>query len=139
LAIDDLYHNIVLDHYRNPRNSADLSHIAEEEVHENPTCGDSVKIDVAMHNGKIEKLVFDGRGCAISVASASMMTELLSGRSVDEARKIITDFMAIMRGNAERSALDEWGDLAALSGVIDFPLRVNCAILAWRALEAALK
>ena len=139
MGIDELYQGIVLDHYRNPRNSADLSYISDETVHENPTCGDSVKIDVVVDNGKIEKLAFEGRGCAISVASASMMTELLSGRSVDEARKIITDFKMIMRGEADRSELDKWGDLAALSGVIDFPLRVNCAILAWRAVEAELE
>jgi nitrogen fixation NifU-like protein len=139
MAFDDLYQEIILDHYRNPRNAADLSHISEENVHENPSCGDSVKIHASVKNGKIEKLEFEGKGCAISMASASMMSELLTGKSVEEARQVIADFQAVMRGESERSTLDSWGELAALSGVIDFPLRVKCATLSWHALEVSLE
>jgi nitrogen fixation NifU-like protein len=139
MAFDDLYQEIILDHYRNPRNSADLSHLSEENVHENPSCGDSVKILAVVKDGKIEKLEFDGTGCAISVASASMMTEILTGKSVNEAKRIIKEFQAVMRGEADRSALDQWGELVALSGVIDFPLRVKCATLSWHALDVILQ
>ena len=138
MAFDDLYQEIILDHYRNPRNCADLSSIPEENVHENPSCGDSVKIHAVVKDSKIEVLEFDGKGCAISVASASMMTELLTGKTVGEARRVIADFQAIMRGEADRSKLEELGELAALSGVIDFPLRVKCATLSWHALEVTL-
>ena len=138
MAFDDLYQEIILDHYRNPRNCADLSSIPEENVHENPSCGDSVKIHAVLKDSKIEKLEFDGKGCVISVASASMMTELLTGKTVDEAKRLIRDFQSIMRGEADRSKLEELGELAALSGVIDFPLRVKCATLSWHALEVTL-
>ena len=138
MAFDDLYQEIILDHYRNPRNSADLTFISEENVHENPSCGDSVKILAVVKEGKVEKLEFDGKGCAISVASASMMTDLLAGKTVDEAKRVIKRFQAIMRGEGEPSELDEWGELAALSGVIDFPLRVKCATLSWHALDVTL-
>ena len=138
MAFDDLYQEIILDHYRNPRNSADLTFISDENVHENPSCGDSVKIHAVIKDGKVEKLEFDGKGCAISVASASMMTDLLTGKSVDEAKRVIKSFQAIMRGEGEPSELEGWGDLAALAGVIDFPLRVKCATLSWHALEVTL-
>ena len=138
MAFDDLYQEIILDHYRNPRNSADLSFISDENVHENPSCGDSVKIHAVVKDGKVEKLEFDGKGCAISVASASMMTDLLAGKTVDEAKRVIARFEAIMRGEGEVSELEEWGELAALSGVIDFPLRVKCATLSWHALDVTL-
>ncbi len=138
MAFDDLYQEIILDHYRNPRNAADLSFVPEENVHENPSCGDSVKIHAVVEDGIIKKLEFEGKGCAISVASASMMTELLTGKTVDEAMRMLEEFQAVMRGEADRSKLDEWGELAALGGVIDFPLRVKCATLSWHALEVTL-
>ena len=138
MAFDDLYQEIILDHYRNPRNTADLSHISEENVHENPSCGDSLKLHAIVKDGRIQKTEFQGQGCAISVASASMMTELLTGRTVEEAREIISRFQAIMRGEGEVTDLQEWGELAALEGVVSFPLRIKCATLSWHALEVTL-
>jgi nitrogen fixation protein NifU and related proteins len=138
MAFDDLYQEIILDHYRNPRNSADLVHISDENVHENPSCGDSVKIHAVVKEGVVEKLEFDGKGCAISMASASMMTDLLAGKTVDEAKQVIARFQKIMRGEGEPTELEAWGDLAALAGVIDFPLRVKCATLSWHALDVTL-
>ena len=140
MAFDDLYQEIILDHYRNPRNSADLSSIPDENVHENPSCGDSVKIRVQIDaERKINKVEFEGSGCAISVASASMMTEVLMGNSVDEALRIIGEFQHIMRGEESTDRLRDWGDLEALEGVISFPLRVKCATLAWHAVEVTLE
>ena len=140
MAFDDLSQEIILDHYRNPRNSADLSSVSEENVHENPSCGDAVKIRAMVaSDGKISKVEFEGAGCAISVASASMMTEIVVGRETDEALDLIEIFQKIMRGEESPAQLKSWGDIEALEGVISFPLRVKCATLAWHALEVTLE
>ena len=140
MAFDDLYQEIILDHYRNPRNSAQLDHISEDKVHENPTCGDSLKLEVHVNEeGIVEKVHFDGKGCAISMASASMMTELLSGKTLDQVKKIIESFTKTMRGESDPELLTEWGEVAALQGVIQFPLRVKCATLAWHAFQTVVE
>lgn len=138
MAFDDLYQEIILDHAKNPRNKENLDFISDDEVHENPTCGDSIKLAVDFFNdGKLKKVRFDGDGCAISTSSASMMTEIVEGKSKEEVLKIIKDFILIMRNESDKS-LDEWGDMIALEGVIKYPLRVKCATLPWHALEDAL-
>ena len=139
MDFDDLYKEIILDHYKHPRNFAGLDHISAENVHENPSCGDSVKLEVVVENGVIERVRCDGKGCAISVASASMMSELLTGLSVEDAREKIRLFERIMRGEEDSAILEEWGELASLGGVIKFPLRVKCATLSWHAAEHALE
>ena len=139
MAFDDLYQEIILDHYRNPRNSADLSDVPDELVHENPTCGDSIKLKVRVgDDGVVEEILFDGKGCAISTASASIMTDELKGKRAEDVRGRIVEFLRIMRGEEAADALDEWGDLACLKGVINYPLRVKCATLAWHALASSL-
>ena len=138
MAFDDLYQEIILDHYRHPRNSADLSGISDENLHENPSCGDSLKLDLKVaKDGTIEEVLFDGKGCAISVASASMMTELLKGMKIDKARMLAEQFMRTMRGEDDIGNLEQWGEVAALGGVVSFPLRVKCATLAWHAFHSA--
>jgi len=134
MAFEDLYQEIILDHYRHPRNFAALEEVSDENIHENPTCGDSVKLDVKLGaDGLIESVRFNGRGCAISVASASMMTEQLAGLSVKEALAKISSFIKILRGKGDTAQLAEWGDLVALEGVVKYPIRVKCATLAWHA------
>ncbi len=139
MAFDDLYQEIILDHYRNPRNAARLDNVPDSAVHENPTCGDSIKL-LARVNGQglVEEILFEGKGCAISMASASIMTEELKGRPVAEVRERIREFLRIMRGEGDSAQLEDWGDLACLKGVISYPVRVKCATLAWHALEGAL-
>jgi nitrogen fixation protein NifU and related proteins len=139
MAFDDLYQEIILDHYRNPRNAEPLANISDELVHENPSCGDSVKIavDVA-DDGTVRRIRFDGHGCAISVASASIMSEELVGKPVEKVRAWIERFVSVMRGTAPADDLDEFGDLVALKGIIQYPTRVKCATLAWHALNASL-
>ena len=138
MAFDDLYQEIILDHYRNPRNAAKLDDVPAEQVHENPSCGDSIKLKVEVDSsGLVKRILFDGKGCATSIASASIMTELMSGKSVAEVREGIERFSQIMRGEGDAMDLEEWGDLASLQGVISYPLRVKCATLAWHALESA--
>ena len=137
--LDDLYMEIILDHYKSPRNRADLSHIDEDLVHENPSCGDSVKLELILgEDGRIAKVGFDGYGCAISTASASLMTERITGRTPSEAQELTAVFLRVLRGEEPPERLEEWGDLAVLGGVVQFPLRVKCATLAWHALRNAL-
>jgi nitrogen fixation NifU-like protein len=139
MAFDDLYQEIILDHYRNPRNAAKLDHIPESAAHENPSCGDTIKLEARVSDrGVVEEIRFDGKGCAISMASASIMTEELRGRPLDEVRGRIGEFLSIMRGEADPAVLEDRGDLACLKGVISYPVRVKCATLAWHALESAL-
>jgi nitrogen fixation NifU-like protein len=139
MAFDDLYQEIILDHYRNPRNAASLDHVTDAAVHENPTCGDSIKLLARVNaDGIVEDIVFDGKGCAISMASASIMTEELKGKPIAEVRERIAEFLKVMRGEGDPDDLDERGDLACLKGVISYPVRVKCATMAWHALASSL-
>jgi nitrogen fixation NifU-like protein len=138
MDFDELYQEIILDHYRHPHNKCDLSHIPDTHLHENPTCGDSIKLEVSMQNHAIDRIRFDGNGCAISIASASMMSDLLSGKTQPEVKTLTDMFIAVMQGKSSNAALSDWGDLVSLAGVVRFPLRVKCATLAWHALQVQL-
>lgn len=135
--LEDLYRDILLDHYRNPRNRGRLGAAASCSADgANPLCGDQITLDVTLDDGRIADIAFDGHGCSISQASASMMTEYVKGRTVDEARDGIQAFQQMM---VEGEALGEqYGDIEALVGVAKFPVRVKCASLAWKTLEQAL-
>jgi len=135
MAFDELYQEIIRDHYKNPRNKRTLNHI---KAVENPSCGDTVKVELDGDSTQIKLVSFDGSGCSISMCSASMMSDLLSGKSVVEARIIVHDFLSVIRGEKPVETLDDLGDLAALKGVIELPVRVKCATLAWHAVEQAL-
>ena len=138
-AFDDLYQEIVMDHYRSPRGAARLDHVPNSLAHENPTCGDSLKLEVVVDGGgRIERVLFDGKGCAISTASASLMTESVKGLTVAEARDRASSFIRALRGEVPTDTLDELGDLAAFKGIASFPVRVKCATLAWHALLVSL-
>jgi nitrogen fixation NifU-like protein len=139
MQLDELYQEIILDHYRNPRGAARLDQVPESHVHENPTCGDAVKLEVPVHaDGTVGEIRFDGSGCAISTASASLMTERMSGRPLSEVRTEAERFVAVMRGEEAPEVLDDWDDLACFKGVVSYPLRVKCATLAWHALLDSL-
>ena len=135
--LDDLYRDIILDHYRNPRHKGHLS--APTASHEglNPLCGDEVTIEVQLEDGRLADVAYTGSGCSISQSSASMMTEAIEGKSVDEVRHLIGEFTAMMRGSDEADP-EEMGDLEALTGVRKFPVRIKCATLAWHTLDEAL-
>jgi nitrogen fixation protein NifU and related proteins len=135
---DDLYQEIILDHYRSPRNTAVLDDVPEAMVHENPSCGDSLKLEVVVRDGVVDRVRFDGRGCAISTASASLMTEQVRGKTVAEAREMAQGFIRAMRGESSPESLDAMEDLAAFKGVIRLPVRVKCATLAWHAFLSSL-
>ncbi len=132
----ELYQEMIVDHGRRPRNFgplADANHHAEGY---NPLCGDQITVHLKCRDGLIEDARFEGHGCAISTASASLMTEALKGRSEAEARALFDAFHALVTGGeADPAAL---GKLAVLGGVTAFPTRVKCATLAWHTLQAAL-
>jgi len=141
----DLYQEIIVDHSKRPRNNArpaDHSHMAEGH---NPLCGDSINVYVTLADGRVADVGFEGRGCAISVASASLMTEAVKGKTLAEARAMFRAFHRMVTGKDEapddEGALpedDSMDKLAAFEGVRDFPVRVKCATLAWHTLQAAL-
>ncbi|GAB4335248.1 MAG: SUF system NifU family Fe-S cluster assembly protein [Calditrichia bacterium] len=140
MEFDDLYQEIILDHYKNPRNFGEGSPQCQAVEMDNPTCGDHIKLALQVdENGKIVDVKFTGSGCAISVASASMMTEEIMGKTIPEARQIVSEILETMRGEKDADVLDEHGDVSALKGVIKFPVRVKCATLSWHAVEKALK
>ena len=135
--LDDLYREILLDHYRQPRNHAAIDGPTCSADGANPLCGDQVRIDVRLEGDRVADISFSGRGCSIAQASASMMTEYVKGRTVGEARRGIEAFQQMMV-SAESPGLEGFDDIEALIGVAKFPARVKCASLAWKTLEQAL-
>ena len=137
--LDELYQQVILDHSRRPRNHGPQPvppAIHAEGV--NPSCGDEIEVWVSFRpDGKIEKVSFQGQGCAISQSAASIMTVKLAGRTVEEARELIRGFYDIV-SKEEDPDMDRFGELAVFAGVRQFPQRVKCAMLGWRALEQAL-
>jgi nitrogen fixation NifU-like protein len=138
---EDLYHDIILDHYRSPRNRAPELEGADVHVHHNnPLCGDELDLRLRVGDGAVvtvDGVVYDGEGCSISMASASAMTEAVIGRDLTDAEDLAQDFRAMMHGEpAERE--DDLLDGIAFSGVAKFPVRVKCALLGWMALLDAI-
>ena len=137
MAFDELYQEIIRDHYKNPKNKTLLG--PDIPVYENPSCGDTVKIQVLWdENEKIKQIKFDGNGCSISMSSTSMMTDYLVGLTRAEAQRAVQHFLRMFRGEDPSEDLDEMGDLVALKGVIQLPVRVKCATLAWNGVLKAL-
>jgi nitrogen fixation NifU-like protein len=135
--IGALYQEMILDHYRRPRNKGTLEKPDASVEMKNPLCGDEITLQVAFDGNSVCDLRFSGRGCSISQASASMMTQLVKGKSPEEIEAIRKQFRDLMLGNASADE-SQLGSLQALSGVARFPARVKCALLAWNALERAL-
>ncbi len=134
--LEELYREVILDHYRSPRNRGRLDGTGAAAVDlQNPTCGDDIHLSLVLEDGRIRDVRFEGRGCSISVASASMMTEALRGKTPEEAVQMGRAFKDMLQGQQPDDGL---GDLAALSGVAQFPVRVKCATLAWNAMLRAL-
>ncbi|MEJ2538554.1 MAG: SUF system NifU family Fe-S cluster assembly protein [Gemmatimonadota bacterium] len=137
--LDSLYQELILDHYRSPRNRGEMED-APIEVHmRNPTCGDEIKLQMQVEDGRIARVTHTGQGCSISQASVSMLSQLLTDRSLDEARALAERFTEMMHGDESASRDRSLGDLRALAGVSRFPVRVKCALLGFDALQEALK
>jgi nitrogen fixation NifU-like protein len=137
VQLDDLYQEIILDHYRRPRHFRKIPEAEAMVDEENPNCGDHIRLNAAVADGIVSSLEIECQGCAICTASSSMMAERLHGRPVAEARRWIGDFTALLTGRKDIPD-DDLGDLVALKGVRSYPLRVKCATMAWHALESAL-
>ena len=139
--LDELYREVILDHYRNPRNKKPLEAPDIEREGFNPFCGDDVILQLKLSDGgHIDIVGFQGQGCSISQSSASMLTELIEGKTVEEAQGISELFAGIMHGNEpSEEELERLGNLEALQGVKKFPIRIKCALLAWATLEEAIK
>jgi nitrogen fixation NifU-like protein len=133
---DELYREIILDHWRNPRKRGHLDPADVTVEGNNPLCGDEVLLTMRMREGSVEAIAFDGHGCSISRASASMMCEGVAGRSLSDAADLGRRFKAMM---LEGGSADDLGDLEALQGVARIPLRIKCAVLPWNALLEGLR
>ncbi len=131
----ELYQSVIIDHGRHPRNFGALASANYHQEGFNPLCGDKIQLHVQANNGTVEKINFEGCGCAISMASASLMSEVLQGKSIQEIDDIFSAFHELVTvGNDS----DKLGKLTVLGGVREFPVRVKCATLAWHTLKAAL-
>jgi nitrogen fixation protein NifU and related proteins len=137
--LEELYREVILDHSRRPRNFGELPDASVRVRGDNPACGDEIDVAVKFgEDGRLEQIKFMGRGCAISQASASMMTVKVKGKNCDEASSMLRAFEKLIL-RSDEDAPQTLGDLRLLAGVRKFPLRVKCAMLAWRALEQALQ
>jgi nitrogen fixation protein NifU and related proteins len=143
MDLRELYQDIILDHGQHPRNKRAIEHPSHFAHGNNPLCGDKVTIYLKMHGERIDDVSFEGRGCAISTAAASLMTEILKGKTIAEADTLFRAFTAKVTGGSEPQSVETLADdldrLEPLTGVRAFPIRVKCATLPWRAFEAALK
>lgn len=140
--LDTLYRQVIMDHYKNPRNRGKIEgdHITIEM--NNPTCGDRIDLQLKVEDGVVEDAKFEGEGCSISMSSASMMTQVIIGKKVEDAIKISKMFSDMMLGeevNTDDYKLEDLGDIQALQGVSKFPARIKCATLAWKAMEQGVE
>jgi len=139
LPLDSVYQELILRHYRSPAHRGDMDAPDAVVTMRNPTCGDDIVLQLRVNGGRIEEVRFKGQGCAISQASASMMSGLIAGKTFAEAEPILARFRDMLHGDAEAAKDKSLGDLRALSGVSKLPRRVKCAMLPWDALEEAKK
>jgi nitrogen fixation NifU-like protein len=137
MNLDSLYQELILRHYRHPRNRGELEGATAVVSRFNPLCGDEITLQLRVRDGRVEAARFLGQGCSISQASASMQTELMEGTTAEEAEGLAARFTAMMHGDAEAARDPALGDLRALAGVARFPARIRCALLAWDALKEA--
>ncbi len=137
--LSELYQELILDHYRRPRNKGTLAEPTYSVSLNNPLCGDEIDLQLKVEGELIREVRFIGRGCSISQASASMMTQLLKERSVPEALALAGRMSAMMQGDATAARDKTLGELRALAGVAKFPVRIKCALLPWNALTEAVE
>lgn len=136
--LKDLYQEVILDHSKQPRNFRHPDDCSHEAHGYNPLCGDTVTVFLKLgKDGLIEDAAFEGKGCAISMASASMMTEIVRGKTEDEARALFENFQALVKGDTDDVIDEDAEKLLVLAGVRQFPMRVKCATLAWHAMNSA--
>ncbi len=135
----DIYQEVILDHYRKPRNFHSLEGANQEASGHNPLCGDRVSVFLEIEGDSVKDVSFQGAGCAISTASASLMTEAVKGRTLAEVQALFESFHDMMTSDSDHDDGADLGKLEVLSGVRQIPIRVKCATLAWHTLKAALE
>jgi len=138
MQLDNLYQEVILDHYKNPQNKK-LSPIYDAQVHHvNPSCGDEIDLNITIKDGTVAAITWDGVGCSISQASVSILTDLLIGKSVSDAYKIFDEFVALMQSKGTITGDEDLlEDAVALAGVSKYPARIKCALLGWMAFKDA--
>lgn len=136
MQLDDLYRRVIMDHYKTPRNRGTFEGEAVTIDLNNPTCGDKIQLQMQIEDGKVKAAKFTGEGCSISLSSASMMTDAVKGKTLDEALEMAEKFSGLMKGEPVEF---EYEDIEALSGVNKFPARIKCATLAWNALRKGIE
>jgi nitrogen fixation protein NifU and related proteins len=137
--LDTLYRQVIMDHYKHPRNRGKLEGDALVVDMNNPTCGDRIQLQLEVEDGKVKDAKFDGEGCSISMSSASMMTQAVKGKAVEDALRMSELFSDMMLGKEIDPGDLELGDIEALQGVAKFPARIKCATLAWKAMEQGVE
>jgi nitrogen fixation NifU-like protein len=138
MQLDNLYQEVILDHYKNPQNKK-LSSTYDAQVHHvNPSCGDEIDLNITLRDGNVSAITWDGVGCSISQASVSILTDLLIGKSIADAYKVYDEFVALMQSKGAVSGDEELlEDAVALAGVSKYPARIKCALLGWMAFKDA--
>ena len=138
MQLDNLYQEVILDHYKNPQNKK-LSTIYDAQVHHvNPSCGDEIDLNITIKDGAVAAITWDGVGCSISQASVSILTDLLVGKSVTDAYKIFDEFVALMQSKGTITGDEDLlEDAVSLAGVSKYPARIKCALLGWMAFKDA--
>jgi len=137
MQLDELYRRVIMDHYKNPRNRGTMDEDSVTVNLNNPTCGDRIQLQLQVEDGVVKLAKYTGEGCSISMSSASMMTDAIRGKTLDEALGMAEKFSALMQG--QPVDFEEYEDLEALSGVSKFPARIKCATLAWNALRKGIE
>jgi|SRR5205823_5617995 len=137
-SLDELYKEVILDHYRSPRNRGKLEPSDFDLHRDNPLCGDEIHVYAQVEDGRITGIAFEGKGCSISQASVSMMTEKIKGLSTEDAEGLANQFKSMMQGEDPQDP-ERLGDLVALQGVQKYPVRIKCALLGWNTFLEGLK
>jgi nitrogen fixation NifU-like protein len=139
-SLRELYQEVILDHSRHPRHFGVLGQATHKAEGHNPLCGDRVTVMLALADGRVADIKFQGKGCAISQASASMMTDMLAGRTLEEAEKLMQGFVHLVKGeDATDLSADDREHLDVMAGISEFPMRVKCATLAWHTFHNAVE
>jgi len=138
MSLNELYQEVVIDHNHSPRNFGRLEEPDRTVEGDNPLCGDRLRLYLKIVDGRVQDVAFDGNGCAISIASASMMTEAAKGKTLQEAETLFEHFHRMVTGNGTEEDEHHVGKLATLAGVREYPSRVKCATLGWHMLHSAL-
>ena len=139
LELRELYQEVILDHNKYPRNRGKLDEATSFAEGHNPLCGDNVTVYLHMKGDRVEEVSFEGSGCAISTASASLMTEAIKGKTLEEVEAVFREFQSMVTATGNVTEHPDLGDLEVLAGVREYPVRIKCATLPWHTLNAALK